>query len=785
MKTTYIDNIPNEIIEKNKATIKKFLSTNNAFTPCRDSCPDITVYWQQKANGKAFHLLEGKYEIVPPNAMNQIVTVSEYRKRITNHYNASNVESKRIVVCSGKEARVAYAKYYPEFEMLEFGVMTINIRKIPEEKRNYFFVSRYFLFGNCPSPFDVNGNIVFESKGGKFYSLGLVDYLNHDLRKAIVHSYFSNAVEEFTKRECSPKVRWTKWTPYTFSDYYKMMYPRTVSKSSADISKLVNSLPIINLDELRKEFPKVAVDVKNSWNNEYHTEYQDTIWTFNILSNNYCVIRQFGGYLQFTEQTRILIDNKGKVTIFEPAPLLDGDTVFRVSSSVNVGIPSDRVCFFKGFEDMFKFKRLFYISSIINDNEIMTNVKSAISKIIYTLRYPFIEQFYKAGYKYIANHLMSATAKSDIKWLFGFEKYSETANIYELSGMNKHQLKLVDEMFEEKRKNPNNPTIIYTGLTVTPRQVIETVRFVSGVKNLSSLTDKDSDFYFGMAKEINRTCFDYHDLLYFVGTDNFVYTCCKDRSRINKDKWCYMDRMRHTQPATSEQTERDRKNLLKLIRLQERANKKGLNEDVFRIFLDALNLFKQISNTNRSDIDLYSCKDVNELHRYHNMLIEINIVDKEERTKEEQERLNKLAAKLYDQRKEKFEYADDNFSIVVPEEMNKITKEGVYLHHCVGGYVNRVAEGRTNILFLRKNDDIEIPFFTIEVSNSNEIIQIHGLYNRWLGNEPEAVKFVINWIREKGIRCPVNIILNKGQGYSASSSKLDAKEYDLEGKKYV
>ena len=711
MKTTYIDNISNEIIEKNRATIKKFLTTNKAFAPCQDSCPDITVYWQQKANGKAFHLLEGKYEIVP-SAMGQVLTTGEYRKRIANHYNTSNVENNHIVVCAGKDAKVAYAKYYPEFEMLEFGVMTINIRKIPEEKRNYFFVNRYFLFGNCPAPFDVNGNIAFESKGGKFYSLGLVDYLNHDLHKAIVHSYFSNAVEEFTKRECSPKVRWTKWTPYTFSDYYKMMYPRTVSKSSVYISELVNSLPIINLDKLRKEFPKKAVDVKNSWNNEYHTEYQDTIWTFNILSDSYCVIRQFGGYFQFAEQTRILIDSKGKVTTFEPAPLLEGDTVFRISSSVKAGLPNDRVCHFKGFKDVFKFKRLFYISSII------------------------IEQFYKAGYKYIANHLMSATAKSDIKWLFGFEKYSETVNIYELSGMNKHQLKLVDEMFEEKRKNPNNPTIIYTGL-------------------------------------------------YFVGTDNFVYTCCKDRSRINKDKWCYMDRMRHTQPATSEQTERDRKNLLKLIRLQERTNKKGLNEDVFRIFLDALNLFKQISNTNRPDIDLYSCKDVNELHRYHNMLIEINIIDKEERTKEEQERLNKLAAKLYDQRKEKFEYADDNFSIIVPEEMNKITKEGVYLHHCVGGYVNRVAEGRTNILFLRKNDDIEIPFFTIEVSNSNEIIQIHGLYNRWLGNEPEAVKFVINWIREKGIRCPVNIILNKGQGYSASSSKLDAKEYDLEGKKYV
>ena len=785
MKTTYVDSIPNEIIEKDRATLKKFLATNDGLHPNPDSCPDITVYWQQKANGKAFHLLEGEYEVVPVNSMGQIKTVSEYRKAITGHYNASNVESNSIVVCSGKDAKVAYAKYYPEFEMLVFGVMTINIRKIPEEKRNYFFVDRYFLFKNCPTPFTVNGNIAFESKGGKFYSLGLVDFMQHDLNKAIVHSHFSNAIKEFTKREYSPNYRWTKWTPYTFSAYYKTMYPRTISKTSTDISELVNELAVINLDELRKEFPKKAIDVKNSWNDEYHTEYKDTIWTFNILNDNYCVIRQFGGYFEFTEQSRILIDNKGKVTIFEPASLLEGKIVFRISSSVKAGVPIDRVCYFKGFEDMFKFKRLFYISSIINDNEVMTKVKSAISKIVYTLRYPFIEQFYKAGYKYIANYLMSATAKSDLKALFDGRKYSESANIYELSGMNKHQLKLVDEMFKEKSINPHYPTAIHVNYHIVPWQVIDTVHFVSGVENLSSLTDKDSDFYFEQAKNLNHVHSDFHEFLYHIGTDNYVYTCYRARNKSNKTGWEYMNRNRINTIPTPEQIEKDRKNLLKLMRLQEKTNKKGLNEDVFRIFSDAFNLFRQISNANRPDIDLYACKDVNELHRYHNMLIEINITDKEARNKEEQERLNKLAAKLYDQRKEKFEYADDNFSIIIPEEMNKITKEGVYLHHCVGGYVNRVAEGRTNILFLRKNDDIDIPFFTIEVNNSNEIIQIHGLYNRWLGNEPEAVKFVINWIREKGIKCPVNIVLNKGQGYSASSSKLDAKEYGLEGKNYV
>ena len=773
MNTTYIDNIPNEIIEKNKATVKKFLSTKEGANPNLNSCPDITVYWQQKANGKAFHLLRGEYEIIQHND-----TIGQYRKGVTGHFNVSNIQSHTIVVGSGKNAKVAYAKYYPEFEMLVFGIMTINIRKIPEEKRNYYFMERYFLFKNCPAPFDVNGDIAFKSKGGKFYSLGFVHFLQHDLYKAVYHFHFSQAIEEFTEKESNPRIRWTQWTPYTFADYYKMAYLRTVSKSSADISEIVNSLPTVNLDELRQLYPKKAIDVKNSWNNEYHTEYKDTIWTFNILNENYCVIRQFGGYFKFEEQTRILIENKGKVTLFNPASTLSKNIVFRVSSSSDVGIPADNVCFFKGFEDMFKFKRLFYISSIINDSDIMTKTNSLIYRIIYTLRCPTIEQFYKAGYKYIANYLMSASAKAAIEYLFGYKKYSKSANIYELSGMNRYQLKLVDKMFEEKKKNANK--FVYKGLSYTPQCVIETIRFVAGIKNLSSITNKDSDFYFSMAKRMNNVHQNYQDFLHFVGVDNKVYTYY----RI-KNGWRCANKESHITPLTPEQNEKDRKNLLKLMRLQEKTDKKGLDEDVFKIFSDTLNLFKQISNANRPDIDLYACKDVNELHRYHNMLIEINITDKEARNKEEQERLNKLAAKLYDQRKEKFEYADDNFSIVVPKEMNKITKEGVYLHHCVGGYISRVAEGRTNILFLRKNEEIDIPFFTIEVNNHNEIIQIHGLYNRWLGNEPDAVKFVIDWIHEKGIKCPVNIVLNKGQGYSASSSKLDAKEYGLEGKSYV
>lgn len=82
--------------------------------------------------------------------------------------------------------------------------------------------------------------------------------------KAVFHFYFSQAIEEFTEKECNPRIRWTQWTPYTFADYYKVAYPRTISKSSADISEVVNSLPTVNLNELRQLYPKKAIDVKTT-----------------------------------------------------------------------------------------------------------------------------------------------------------------------------------------------------------------------------------------------------------------------------------------------------------------------------------------------------------------------------------------------------------------------------------------------------------------------------------------------------------------------------------------
>lgn len=66
--------------------------------------------------------------------------------------------------------------------------------------------------------------------------------------------------------------------------------------------------------------------------------------------------------------------------------------------------------------------------------------------------------------------------------------------------------------------------------------------------------------------------------------------------------------------------------------------------------------------------------------------------------------------------------------LVVPKTADDIKAEGETLHHCVGGYVERIAKGETSIFFVRKADSPDKPYFTLEWKD-NDIIQCRGLHN--------------------------------------------------------
>lgn len=66
--------------------------------------------------------------------------------------------------------------------------------------------------------------------------------------------------------------------------------------------------------------------------------------------------------------------------------------------------------------------------------------------------------------------------------------------------------------------------------------------------------------------------------------------------------------------------------------------------------------------------------------------------------------------------------------LVIPKSSADIRAEGEALHHCVGGYVKQVAQGKTNIFFVRKKAEPDKPYFTLEW-NDNKVVQCRGKKN--------------------------------------------------------
>lgn len=74
-------------------------------------------------------------------------------------------------------------------------------------------------------------------------------------------------------------------------------------------------------------------------------------------------------------------------------------------------------------------------------------------------------------------------------------------------------------------------------------------------------------------------------------------------------------------------------------------------------------------------------------------------------------------------------FCDAKYLIIPPKNAGEIIEEGRQLHHCVGGdnYLRKHNNGTTFILFMRKADNPQIPYYTIEIDpKDNRIMQYYG-----------------------------------------------------------
>ena len=109
-----------------------------------------------------------------------------------------------------------------------------------------------------------------------------------------------------------------------------------------------------------------------------------------------------------------------------------------------------------------------------------------------------------------------------------------------------------------------------------------------------------------------------------------------------------------------------------------------------------------------------------------------------------------------------FEYSRGGIYATIPKEAAEIVIEGKTLHHCVGGYVERVANKQSNIVFIRRNDGKS--WFTLEINPETlDFVQCYGDHNRTTGifgkgfgdYNPEVGKFLyhyrrhLNWMQKR------------------------------------
>lgn len=115
--------------------------------------------------------------------------------------------------------------------------------------------------------------------------------------------------------------------------------------------------------------------------------------------------------------------------------------------------------------------------------------------------------------------------------------------------------------------------------------------------------------------------------------------------------------------------------------------------------------------------------------------------------KQVQHKENKLLdlkiRKRYKQLDKNFSYQDEKYIIKPVSDTWELICEGKALNHCVGTYAKRYAEGKTNILIIREKTKQDTPFYTMEISNNGNIVQVRGKRN--CAPTKELQKFIDNY----------------------------------------
>lgn len=102
--------------------------------------------------------------------------------------------------------------------------------------------------------------------------------------------------------------------------------------------------------------------------------------------------------------------------------------------------------------------------------------------------------------------------------------------------------------------------------------------------------------------------------------------------------------------------------------------------------------------------------------------------------------------------------ADEQFVVVNPKSPQEIGYEGLKLRHCVAMYIDNIVKGEKNIMFLRKANEPDVPYYTMEIIGDT-ISQCKGYRNT---NRTEDVDVFLHKYAKK-----MNLKITDNEAYQA------------------
>lgn len=113
-----------------------------------------------------------------------------------------------------------------------------------------------------------------------------------------------------------------------------------------------------------------------------------------------------------------------------------------------------------------------------------------------------------------------------------------------------------------------------------------------------------------------------------------------------------------------------------------------------------------------------------------------------ERDKDAQEKFDRVLKRI-----EQFAWRDGALLIRPARSPKELHAEGSALHHCVGGYADRMANGTCEIYLIRRAEAPDTPYYTLERSNGR-VVQCRTIHNRSYENDLPVMEFVQKWLAE-------------------------------------